>query len=152
MNPNIQLVGEVNRAVIQFRGIYSAWSKSHNMSYNEMLVLYTIRDEHFCTQKQICDRYLLPRQTMNNVFSKMRKDGIIEIDPEHSIGKEKAFVLTEKGKVYAAPFLDSMTRVEIQAAETMGEEKILQMIALVKEFDKALNTALKKESERDQIG
>ena len=42
-----------------------------------------------------------------------------------------------------------MTRVEIQAAETMGQEKILQMIALVKEFDKALNTALKKESERD---
>ena len=142
MDLQIQLIREVNRAVIQFRGIYSAWSKNHNISYNEMLVLYTIRDEGFCTQKQICDSYLLPRQTMNHVFSKMRIDGIIQEDAEHSAGKEKAFVLTEKGKIYAAPLLDSMNRVELHAAELMGKEKIETMTALVQEFDQALQTAL----------
>lgn len=142
MDLQIQLIREVNRAVIQFRGIYSAWSKNHNISYNEMLVLYTIRDEGFCTQKQICDSYLLPRQTMNHVFSKMRSEGIIQEDAEQSAGKEKAFVLTEKGKIYAAPLLDSMNRVELHAAELMGKEKIETMTALVQEFDQALQTAL----------
>lgn len=142
MDLQIQLIREVNRAVIQFRGIYSAWSKKHNISYNEMLVLYTIRDEGFCTQKQICDSYLLPRQTMNHVFSKMRSEGIIQEDAEHSAGKEKAFVLTEKGKIFAAPLLDSMNRVELHAAELMGKEKIETMTALVQEFDQALQTAL----------
>ena len=147
MDVRIQhMIKEVNRSVIQFRGIYSAWSKNHNISYNEMLVLYTIRDEGFCTQKQICDSYLLPRQTMNNVFLKMRKEGIIEIDPSRGIGKEKAFVLTDKGKIYSAPFLDSMNRVESHAADIMGEEKIKQMTELVKEFDRALQIALTEDT------
>ena len=47
----LKLLGDINRAVIQFRGVYSAWSKKHGISYNEMLVLYTIRDNGFCTQK-----------------------------------------------------------------------------------------------------
>ena len=140
------MIKEVNRAVIQFRGIYSAWSKNHNISYNEMLVLYTIRDEGFCTQKQMCDSYLLPRQTMNNVFLKMRKEGIIEIDSSRGIGKEKAFVLTDKGKTYSAPFLNSMNRVESHAAKIMGEKKIRQMTELVKEFDRALQTALTEDT------
>ena len=147
MDVRIQhMIKEVNRSVIQFRGIYSAWSKNHNISYNEMLVLYTIRDEGFCTQKQICDSYLLPRQTMNHVFLKMRKEGIIEIDPSRGIGKEKAFVLTDKGKTYSAPFLNSMNRVESHAAKIMGEKKIRQMTELVKEFDRALQTALMEDT------
>lgn len=145
MEPQPQhLITALNRAVIQYRGIYSAWSKNHNLSYNEMLVLYTLRDEQFCTQKQICDSYLLPRQTMNNVFSKMRKAGIITIDTQHSIGREKAFVLTEKGKNYAQPFLDSLNRVEARAQELIGQDKIKEITALLQEFDTALNTALKE--------
>ena len=147
MDMRIQLIREVNRGVIQFRGIYSLWSKRHNISYNEMLVLYTIRDEGFCTQKQICDSYLLPRQTMNNVFSKMHKDGIIEIDPAKGNGKEKAFVLTKRGKKYAAPFLASMNSVELYAAEIIGQEKLRQMIALVNEYDRALQTALNENTD-----
>ena len=145
-----QMIKEINRAVIQFRGIYSTWSKNHNISYNEMLVLYTIRDEGFCTQKQICDSYLLPRQTMNHVFLKMRGEGIIEVDNAHSTGKEKAFVLTNKGKIYSAPLLNSMSCVESRAAQIMGEEKINQMTALVKEFDHALQTALTEDTRGEQ--
>lgn len=138
------LITDLNQAVIQYRGIYSAWSKEHNMSYNEMLVLYTIRDEEFCTQKQICENYLLPRQTMNNVFSRMRKAGIITIDPVRSVGREKAFVLTEKGREYARPFLDSLDQVESRAEELMGRERIMKLTAFMQEFDRALNKALEE--------
>ena len=54
-----QLFDGINRAIIKFRGIYSEWSNRPGISYNEMLVLYTIRESGFCTQKQICDNYLL---------------------------------------------------------------------------------------------
>ena len=37
----------------------------YNISYNEMLVLYTLREFDFCTQKQIYDSYMLPRQAIN---------------------------------------------------------------------------------------
>ena len=139
-----ELWDRINRAIIKFRGVYAAWSKKHEISYNEMLVFYTIRDNGFCTQKQICDSYLLPRQTMNHVFTKLYADGIIEVSPEYSIGREKAFILTDKGRAYAAPLIDSLNRVEEKAIELMSEERIRAMTELVQEFDFALNAALEK--------
>ena len=139
-----ELWDHINRAIIKFRGIYAAWSKKHEISYNEMLVFYTIRDNGFCTQKQICNSYLLPRQTMNHVFTKLCADGIIEVSPEHSIGREKAFVLTGKGRTYAGPLINSLNRIEERAIELMSKERIQAMTELVQEFDYALNTALEE--------
>ena len=139
----LTLVNNLNRAIIKFRGTYSAWSKRHHISYNEMLTLYTIREKGFCTQKQICDSYLLPRQTMNNVIIGMRENGLLELSPENSKGREKAFVLTEKGEAYAQPLLDSMNRFEEQAVALLGDEKLAALTALMLEYDQALGQALR---------
>ena len=139
-----ELWDHINRAIIKYRGVYAAWSKKHEISYNEMLVFYTIRDNGFCTQKQICDSYLLPRQTMNHVFAKLCADGIIEVSSERSIGREKAFVLTGKGQTYAGPLIHSLNRIEEKAIELMGKERIQAMTELVQEFDYALNTSLEE--------
>lgn len=142
-----RLLNGVNKAIIKFRGAYSAWSKKRNISYNEMLVLYTIRDDGYCTQKQICDNYLLPRQTINHVFLTMRKNGILEIHPKYRTGKEKVFVLSAKGKAYAQPFLDSLNQVEERAIQLMGEDKIREMTALVCQYDEVLNSSLEESLE-----
>ena len=83
-----KLYDQVNQAIIRCRGVYSMWAKNNNVSYNRMLVLYTIREFGFCTQKQICDSYLLPRQTVNHVITEMRKEGILAVSEEMSRGKE----------------------------------------------------------------
>ena len=140
-----ELWDQITRAIIKYRGIYAAWSKQHEISYNEMLVFYTIRDEGFCTQKQICDSYLLPRQTMNHVFAKLCADGIIEASAAHSAGREKAFVLTERGRAYAEPLIESLNRMEEKAVALMGNEQLRAMKELVQTFDFALNAALEEE-------
>lgn len=139
-----ELWAQINRAIIKFRGVYVAWSKKHEISYNEMLVFYTIRDNGFCTQKYICDSYLLPRQTMNHVFANLCAAGIIEESAAYGSGREKAFVLTDKGKTYAEPLIASLNRIEETAIERMGAKRIQAMTELVREFDLALNTALEE--------
>ena len=79
---------------------------------------------------------------MNHVFAKLCADGIIEVSSEHGIGREKAFVLTGEGRVYAKPLIDSLNRIEERAIELMGKERIQAMTELVQEFDYALSTAL----------
>ncbi len=141
-----ELWAHINLVIIKLRGVYAAWSKKHEISYNEMLVFYTIRDNNFCTQKQICDNYLLPRQTMNHVFAKLCAEGIIKVSSEYSIGREKAFVLTAKGQVYAKPLIDSLNRIEEKAIRLMGKERIQTMTELVQEFDLALSIALEEQN------
>lgn len=143
----LTLLNDVNRAIIKFRGIYSQWSKLHGISYHEMLVLYTIREKGFCTQKQICDSYILPRQTMNNVITGMRKNGLLELSGKYSKGREKAFVLSAKGELYAEPFLISLDRVESKAVELLGADKLQVLTDLLLEYDEALSVAL--EEKRD---
>ena len=133
---------QINDAVIKFRGIYALWSKKHGIRYNELLVLYTIREEGFCTQKQICDNYLLPRQTMNHVINDMCTRGLLELSPPNCIGREKAFVLSEKGKAYAAPLLDSLGKVEEQAIELIGQEHIQSMAKAFQTYSLVLQKAV----------
>lgn len=138
----LALIDDVNRAIIKFRGIYSQWSSAHGISYNEMLVLYTIREKGFCSQKQICDNYLLPRQTINNVITGMRERGLLEHSPKHSTGREKAFVLTPKGEAYARPLLDAMDTFEGRAVALLGEDKMAALAALMLEYDQTLAQAM----------
>ena len=134
-----------NQAIIQYRGTYSRWAALHNLNYHEMLVLYTIRDAGFCTQKQLCDSFLLPRQTIHNVIQRMRSAGLLEVSPALSGGREKAFVLTPAGTEYADVPLRLLSAVEERAVALMGHEKLTAMANLVLEFDCALNRAMAAE-------
>lgn len=146
MNKNTQqLLNNVNRAIIKFRGVYSAWSKKHGISYNEMLVLYTIRDNGFCTQKQICDSYLLPKQTVHHVITSMLENGLLCVSAEYSSGREIAYIFTDKGEEYAKPLLASLGTVEEKAVRIMGTDKISQMTVLVCEYDAVLIAALEED-------
>lgn len=142
---SLKLLSEINRAIIHFRGLYAAWAKEHGISYHELLVFYTIREQGFCTQKQICDSYLLPRQTMNHVFLDLRKRGLLELNSEHCTGREKAFVLSPQGERYAQPLIDALNQVERKALEACGTSTIQSMIRDVLSYDQALETAMKTE-------
>ena len=57
----------------------------YNISYNEMLVLYTLREFDFCTQRQIYDNYMLPRQALSYTNSFMRANEIFELSLNYNI-------------------------------------------------------------------
>ena len=135
MDHEIQkLHDQVNQAIIRCRRVYSVWAKKNKVSYNRMLVLYTIREYGSCTQKQVCDSYMLPRQTVNHVITEMRKEGILAVSEEMSRGKEKALVLTESGEEYSERLLHSLS---------LMEERM--MTELFMEYDRVLEDALEEE-------
>lgn len=141
----LKILNDANRSVIRYRGMYAKWCAMHGVGYNEMLVFYTIRELGYCTQKQICENYLLPRQTIHNVISKMRADGILRISKENCIGREKAFALTEKGLAYAKPVTVDLFSTEERAIKILGEEKLKEISRLVTEYNEALCKAIEGE-------
>ena len=68
----------------------------------------------------------------------------MQYSEEYSQGREKAFVLSEKGQEYAAPFLKSLDDVESRAVELLGADKIELLTGLLFEYDEALNRALEE--------
>ena len=141
---SLDLMNRINRGIIKCRGIYSSWSGIHGIRYHEMLVLYTIREYGYCTQKQVCDSYILPKQTIHNVIAAMRQNGILVPDETHGKGREKTFILSDKGKTYAADFLKSLDTVESRTLELLGKEKLQALTELLFAFDSALDAALEE--------
>ena len=142
----LNLLASVNGAVIRFRGLYASWARARGISYHELLVLYTIRDQGFCTQKQICDNYLIPRQTINHVILDLRNRGVLELSREHCIGREKAFVLSRAGEQYAEPLIEALNRMEEKAVELFGAENIGAMVQSVLTYDQALQQAMEEQA------
>lgn len=54
---------------------------------------------------------------MNNVITVMRENGLLELSPENSVGREKAFVLTGKGKEYAMPLHRAHRQLQLRCTQ-----------------------------------
>ena len=132
----------LNRAIIRYRGLYARWSMAHDLGYHEMLVLYTIHESGYCTQKMISDNYLLPRQTIHNVISCMRRNDFLTVSKKDSKGREKAFVLTEKGEEYARPLLSDLLGMESDAVHAIGAKTAETIAALINTYTHALKSGM----------
>ncbi len=141
----LQKMNDMNHAIIQFRGFYSSWAKRHHISYQELLVLYSIRDKGCCSQRQIAQNYLLPRQTVHHTISSMREEGTLVVDELLSNGKEKVCVLTEKGHEKYDHILLELSKLEENVISSLGEKEVEEIIKLLKKLDSALIQALKIE-------
>lgn len=137
-----QILNGMNRAVIRYRATYAQWTAQRHANYHEMLIFYTIREQGYFTQKQVCDDFRLPRQTIHNVVAGMRQAGFLQHSPSLSVGREKAFVLTEQGKAYCAPLLHDLSAVEEAAIRQLGLEKMQAITDLLNEYDRAFHAAM----------
>ena len=55
--------------------IYDDYARTVGISYTTLFVLYLIRQYEECTQKIICEKTMLPKQTVNNVIKKLIEQG-----------------------------------------------------------------------------
>lgn len=51
--------------------LYEDWARKHGLSYYELLVILSLSEKDMVhTQKNICRRWQLPKQTVNSIFKK----------------------------------------------------------------------------------
>lgn len=138
-NSKLKSLNNLNKNIIRYRNIYSSWSISKGISYHEMLVYYTIREYGYCSQKMICDSYLLPKQTINNVFIKLLKEDILEKNKTN--GREILFTLTKKGKDKYNAFIKELDKAESYAVDMIGIDKLDLLEDIIAQYNKALTKA-----------
>ena len=55
--------------------LYGEWAKAHGMSYNTVMTLYALAQARGCTQKQIAEEWLIPKQTVNTIVKELERQG-----------------------------------------------------------------------------
>ncbi len=114
---------DLNMYINQIRGSWVQLAKKFNINYHEMLMMYHLYRHGVCTQKQICEYYLLPKQTVNNIVMDMKENDYIRMEFAENNRKENVIVLTPSGEEYISNLVASMDKVEKSMSEKMGDEK-----------------------------
>lgn len=124
----------VNVALSGTLDLYRIWAKKHHLSYNALLVLYTLNDYKTCTQKQICEWWALPKQTVHGILMDFEEKNYITMSANAENKRERLVSLTEDGKKYIFPILAQLHKMEENAMEKMGSEKRNQLIVCNSEY------------------
>lgn len=117
--------------------IYEDYARKAGVSYNSLYILSAIQQSENCTQKQICETTLLPKQTVNNVVTSFYKSGYIGLCELPENRRIKVIHLTESGKKYADELLPKIYRSNVQAMETLTKEQQETLIQLMNEYVRA---------------
>lgn len=118
----------INTALSGTLDLYRIWAKKYELNYNALVILYTLNDYKKCTQKQICDWWALPKQTVHGILLGFEKKGYIVISDNEENKRERFITFTEKGEKYASSILDKLYQMEENAMYRLGDEKRRQLI------------------------
>lgn len=108
--------------------MYEEWAKSQGLSLNTLMVLYAFcEDGELCTQKRICQKWLLPKQTVHAALKDFQARGYIELIPMPSDKRNKQIRLTPCGKDFTDRIISGLHKKELYVLEQMGFEEIKGM-------------------------
>ena len=121
--------------------IYEDYARKLGISYNSLYILNAIQQIEDCTQKQICEKTLLPKQTVNNVVTAFYKNGYVELQEYPENRRIKTIHLTEKGEQYADKLIPHIHQADKVAMESLTEEQQDTLLSLMDTYV----TAFRKE-------
>lgn len=135
----------VNTALSGTLDLYRIWAKRHNLNYNALVILYTLDDYKVCTQKQICEWWALPKQTVHGILLEFEKKEYITMIENAENKRERLISFTKQGEVYASSILKKLHKMEEMAMEKLGDEQRNLLIACNNNYYELLKEEIKNE-------
>ena len=121
---------------------YEAALGGFSVSKSAMMIIWSLYSfGRPCTQKEICNDWLVNKQTVNSAAKKLIEEGYIDIAPSPENSREKLLVFTENGKFLAMRTVGKLIEAERRAFEGLSEEEQNEAIRITQK----LYEILKKE-------
>ncbi len=122
--------------------VYEYYAKRLGLNSTSLYLLHIVYTSEPCTQKQICDIMMLPKQTVNTVVRDYQKKGLLETTESAEDRRHKHIRLTEAGKDYCKQILPPLEEAETYALEQFTEEERHTMFTLMEKYNKLFTTKL----------
>ena len=106
--------------------VYEEWAKSHGMSANSLLILEALYDG-ICTQKEISQKWCIPKQTINTILKDLEAQGYLELTALEQDKRNKRIELTSKGKLFVDRIITQVQEKELYVIRQMGLERMKSM-------------------------
>lgn len=128
----------MNKALSRINGLYQKWFQTRTLNSYLIQTLNALFMEPDLTQKEISDKYQIPRQTVNNAIQALKKEGYVELIQNENDKRWKKILFTEKGQKYAEETVLPLLTLDQKIAKRMGTTKYHQFITLLQEYGDSL--------------
>jgi DNA-binding MarR family transcriptional regulator len=143
---------ELSRQVAEYGSIrgkmtnlYEEYAKEVGLTYFSMYVLYFIYQEgDTCTQKTICEKTLLPKQTVNAIITAFLKKKILELSEMKDDRRAKFIRLTKSGKKFADKIIPKIIDAEINALGKLTIEQRTEFLETTRLYGEYFSECLQK--------
>ncbi len=133
MEVSYEFVRRLMLATTRIDEAYYMFSKRLGVKENTLVVLYAIDDGRPHSQKEISEKWLIPKTTVNTNVHELVRDGYVELIPGDN-PKEKIVCLTEKGREYTSDILESVYMAEEAAMDSAAKKYSSQFVEAMEFF------------------
>ena len=111
---------EYNRLYRKYDSIFHELALSASLSNSAFAILYYIMEgtEETCSQKELCNRLFLSKQTIHSSIRKLREEGLLTLEPGK--GRDLKIRLTPAGRRLGEERLLPLMELENDAFRDMG--------------------------------
>ena len=145
---NNQLQEQVNEFCSyfqQWKGAYEEHARSIGMNYTNTQILDVIYNTENCTQKLLCERCFLPKQTINTIVSSFCEQGWVYLEALPQDRRVKAIRLTPEGKAFVETSLHKVWEAECRAMAELTDEQRTLLLDLTRQYVTLCRQALFQE-------
>ena len=131
--------------------LYENWAKKYGLTNISLFVLETIYDLNGrCTAKDICERLLFPKQTVNSILKRFTESGWIVLQIAQQDKRNKVISLTPAGMRYADDILEKLYRLEEKAMQKLSTQEREEMKKQNAKFLHMLQQAMEEQMLENQ--
>ena len=138
-------IHKFNRLYYAILGLYVRFESLQGINSYLYKVLHALLVSEIHTQKDIMQRYEMPKQTINNVILSLQKQGFIAVSQSPNDKREKIINLTPSGESYAKEIIAKYVAFEKKIYQKLGAQKLGRLIEIFKDFEVAFSQTLEQE-------
>jgi len=127
--------------------IYYTSEKKRRLSDAELCILYALDDGQPHSQKEICDKWLVPKTTINTITKKWESQGLLTLAAISGKRREMQITLTDSGKAFSKEILDFIYRSEDTALAKTLDKYSDAFIDALEYFGAELKKAFEEEAQ-----
>ncbi len=136
---------ELNTILKETDAIYSKLARQIGLSDCGFWLMYSIREaDGKCTQRELCDQWIMSKQTVNSALKNLEKNGYITLTSSEMDKRSKYIKLTDKGIHFAKETIDIVFKLEQLAFQKMSPTERATMIKTAQKYQELLLVEAKR--------
>lgn len=128
----------------EWNASYEEYAKSVGLSYTSLCILSAIEERENSTQKFLCERCFLPKQTVNAVVTAFYKKGWVRLEELPEDRRNKTIHFTEEGKAAADRILKPIRDIGYQSMQNLTAEEREILLCITRRYVSGCTQAVKE--------